>query len=205
MTTSSNDSLPRGELSAGQCWPKTDKELAEMLGISATTIRRHVQINRKDLIKGVHYNLHYHESNSRDMYLWLEEGAIFLAKKCRQRKAKDFLETVGAASREKSHVESDTISIIIHALEGFLTVFKKQHYVDGFRVDLYLPEIKVVVECDERGHSHHSQWEEEYREAAISEKLGCTFVRYNPDEPGFNIGRVINTLFKMVLEIRQTI
>ncbi len=184
-------------------WPMTDQQLAELLGIQDGTVRQHRRINKKDLIEGVHYSLHYHDSNSRDQYLWLEEGGIFLARHCRQRKAKEFLELLGIAVREKSHIESDTISIIVNSLDGILHDFKKEHYVNGFRVDLYLPEINVAIECDERGHSNYPQFIEEYREDTISNNLKCTFLRYNPDEPGFNIGKVVNKLFKMVLTIKK--
>jgi len=184
-------------------WPKTDKQLGEFLGISSSTVRGYSWRYKKDLTQGIHYDLSYHESNSRNKYLWLKEGAIFIAHNCRSSKASEFLESEGVAKKAKSHIESDTIRIIICSLEGILKEFKPQHHVGGYKIDLYLPEVNIAIECDERGHKHHQQWKDEFREFVIKNKLGCEFIRYNPDEPGFNIGRVVNVLFKKILKINE--
>jgi very-short-patch-repair endonuclease len=53
----------------------------------------------------------------------------------------------------------------------------REYYVDGKRIDLYLPEINVAIEYDEKVHKYYSVEDEEIRQRAIEEKLNCTFIR----------------------------
>ena len=63
----------------------------------------------------------------------------------------------------------------------------KQFRIGSYRIDLYLSKLKVAVECDEHGHVGYSQLHEEQRQAFIQTQLGCTFVRFDPYAPGFDV------------------
>ncbi|OAO76336.1 hypothetical protein TAF16_2683 [Anoxybacillus flavithermus] len=51
--------------------------------------------------------------------------------------------------------------------------------------------MKLAIECDEFGHKNYDQSKEIEREKYIKNKIGCHFIRFNPNNPQFNIGDVI--------------
>lgn len=91
-----------------------------------------------------------------------------------------------------SSKEQHTLFIIAAAFSHIRQI--SQCSVNGYRIDLYFPDYKIAVECDENGHKKYSSDRE--RQAYLEEVLGCSFVRYNPDEDGFNVGSVINQIMK---------
>jgi len=75
-----------------------------------------------------------------------------------------------------------------------------QYNVDKYRIDLYFVSKKIAIEVDEFNHDKRNKVEETERQHYIEKKLGCTFIRFNPDDKNFNIGNVINeVLIKMTL------
>lgn len=79
-----------------------------------------------------------------------------------------------------------------------------QFYVSGYRIDLYLNKQRIAVECDEQGHSHYPQKLEVKREQIIKSVLGCSFVRFNPYDPGFNLGDVIIQIRQLIESCQKT-
>ena len=68
-----------------------------------------------------------------------------------------------------------------------------------FRVDLYFKEHNIVVECDERGHSSYDEEKEEDRKLAIREIFqDPVVIRFNPDEPFFDIFKVIGKIHQAI-------
>lgn len=94
------------------------------------------------------------------------------------------------------YAEQSTIPVIQAAFVHLNPI--RQYTVGPYRVDLYLEAVNIAVECDENGHLGYDQVNEVDRKTYIEEKLGCTFVRFNPDEVGFNLGAVINHILMMM-------
>jgi very-short-patch-repair endonuclease len=92
--------------------------------------------------------------------------------------------------------EQETISAIMDVFPDFQAI--QQFCVLNYRIDLYLPEVKLAIECDEFNHAMYDAEEERKREREIYQQLGCAFFRYDPDDKDFNI-------FCMLGELRQTI
>ena len=90
--------------------------------------------------------------------------------------------------------EQETILLNIMAAFGGEKMCT-QYSVDGYRIDLYFPGWKIAVECDEFRHRERDIEYEVKRQRYIEEKLGCKFIRYNPDAKGFNLFKVINRIF----------
>lgn len=90
--------------------------------------------------------------------------------------------------------EEQIISVLKEAFKDCDPV--TQFYCCGYRIDLYLAKDRIAIECDENDHSHYKNKDELKREQSIKSALACSFVRFNPYDPSFNIGSVI-------LEIRQ--
>ena len=73
-----------------------------------------------------------------------------------------------------------------------------QFYCSGYRIDLYLAVPRIAVECDEYGHKNYIGKDEQKRERIIKSALGCSFVRFDPYSPGFNIGTTIRQIRELV-------
>jgi very-short-patch-repair endonuclease len=90
------------------------------------------------------------------------------------------------------YFEASYISIIQNAFAHIPS--QTQFFIGKYRIDLYFPKEKIAVECDEKNHSNRNPNEEKERENYITEQLNCRFVRFNPNENCFNIGKVINQI-----------
>jgi very-short-patch-repair endonuclease len=92
--------------------------------------------------------------------------------------------------------EQKTIGQIRRAFKHLETI--QQFKIAPYYVDLYFPDYKIAVECDEQAHRKYIQKVEFKRQNYIEQVLGCTFVRYNPDALNFNIGDVINQIIMLI-------
>jgi very-short-patch-repair endonuclease len=79
----------------------------------------------------------------------------------------------------------------------------KQFKVGRYRVDLYIDEYDLAVECDEYNHRDRDPRKEKEREEFIRSELDCEFIRFNPDCKNFSIFKVIGIIHKFILE-RET-
>jgi very-short-patch-repair endonuclease len=73
-----------------------------------------------------------------------------------------------------------------------------QYRVSRYRIDLYFPDLKIAIECDEFGHKSRDQEYEEMRQKYIEDELGCVFFRFNPDVKDFDIFKVIGDLYLLI-------
>lgn len=92
--------------------------------------------------------------------------------------------------------EQNYIGIIASALRSLNPIY--QFFINGYRVDLYFPEHRIAVECDERGHIDRDKKMEISRQDAITKSLGCRFIRFNPHQNGFNVGDVIHEILATI-------
>lgn len=76
----------------------------------------------------------------------------------------------------------------------------QQYAVPPYRIDLYFPDYKVAIECDEYGHRKYEKENEYKRQKYLEHELNCRFIRYNPDDAKFNIGDVIHQIMMVVYE-----
>lgn len=97
--------------------------------------------------------------------------------------------------RFKHHYhEMATIKVIMDAFEGERML--RQYSILGYRIDLYFPDHNIFVECDENNHRAYDRKSEQLRTKVLSQ-TGCKWIRYNPDEKGFDIIRVINQIYRL--------
>lgn len=92
--------------------------------------------------------------------------------------------------------EQDSIYAILKTFKGENMV--RQYSVGTYYIDLYFPKYKLAIECDEFGHSDRDQDYEKTRQHYIEDKLGCKFIRYNPDSKDYNIFNVLNRIYKEI-------
>lgn len=73
-----------------------------------------------------------------------------------------------------------------------------QFCIHGYRIDLYLATANIVIEIDEYGHKNYDTQKELIREQKIKDALGCSFIRFDPYLPGFNLGDVILSIRELI-------
>ncbi|WP_027255692.1 BRO family protein [Planktothrix agardhii] len=109
---------------------------------------------------------------------------------CKSRKpAAKRLATMLGIEVFKSSIEADCIGILSSAFQDLNPIL--QFSVANYRIDLYLSKVNIAIECDENGHKHYSSKQELKRQTDIINLINCTFIRFNPNKQGFNIGDVI--------------
>lgn len=64
-----------------------------------------------------------------------------------------------------------------------------------------MPKYKLAIECDEKNHADRDKMYEETREIYIKNLLKCEFIRFNPDDPKFNIFSVVNAIFRKIIRL----
>ena len=92
--------------------------------------------------------------------------------------------------------EQNVLQTIKDAFKG--EDFKFQHSESRYRIDLYFQKNKIAVEVDEYGHPNRDNNYETQTEEILKKKLGCVFIRINPDEQNFNIFNAINIIRRQV-------
>ena len=92
----------------------------------------------------------------------------------------------------------ETAAIDAHSSVSISWYTNAPNWLYTYRIDLYFPKHKIAVECDEFGHKYRDPQYEMERENYIKEELECVFIRFNPDDPVFNIFVVINKLIRLI-------
>lgn len=91
--------------------------------------------------------------------------------------------------------EQKNLSFITNAFKIEETI--PQYPVGEYRLDLYFPKYKIVIECDENGHNDRNPEAERSRMNYVNGELGLTdenWVRFNPDDNFFDVARVIGQI-----------
>ncbi|WP_053957176.1 endonuclease domain-containing protein [Inediibacterium massiliense] len=71
-----------------------------------------------------------------------------------------------------------------------------QYYVDGYRIDIYIPQYKLAIEYDEKQHKYQRK-EDIIRQKYIENKLGCKFIRIDENA---NLEDGLNKVLKYIIE-----
>ena len=94
-------------------------------------------------------------------------------------------------------VENSTISFICKALRHLPLTMLPQYHVGPYKVDMYIPELDLCVECDEFDHRGYNELAEEQREQEIADALSCKFLRFNPQSEGFDVADVLAEILRL--------
>jgi very-short-patch-repair endonuclease len=132
------------------------------------------------------------------------DGAIEILIKTRKRISPDvlyFLKSFGIVTTNRKTLtkEQQTLSALTNAFKT--EKFEDQYKVGKYYLDLYFPEYKIVVECDENGHADRKPYKERERMDFVNEKLGLAddnWVRFNPDAKDFDISKVIGQIYTRI-------
>ena len=90
-------------------------------------------------------------------------------------------------------LENSTIGFLCNCLKNITQVYR-QYKVGLYYVDLFIPIINIVIECDEEGHNDRNKNDEKTREEFIINELDCEFIRFNPNDKSFDLSEIINKI-----------
>ena len=98
--------------------------------------------------------------------------------------------------RQRQYVECETLDVIQRVFKKHRSV--RQQPFGKYRVDLYFPDAKLCVECDEEHHQWHRE-EDQARQEQIERMSGARFLRYNTFDESFDLTSLILVLRGILL------
>jgi very-short-patch-repair endonuclease len=177
------------------CWFNTQK----------FNLQRHLERNYRDNIHYIKYPLKtigndkkQHGGNNRVVYM-LTEYAFELFKKSFNFRNKYIVTAAENTEvvRFPMCIEAQTIGFIENAFHG-LRAMSRQFQIGPYRTDLCFTNDLIVVECDEYGHRDRLVAHEVAREEFIKNQ-GYAMIRYNPNEPEFDLSDVLNRINRRLM------
>ena len=92
------------------------------------------------------------------------------------------------------------------ALEPFNIKGEKQYPINinhkHYRIDYYIPQLKIAIEYDENGHTSYTYEKHEGRQKEIEKRLVCRFIRVTDKKSDeYNIGLVFKKLFRELVPL----
>lgn len=167
------------------------KDVAEILGYQRpdNAIRNHVDDEDKIL------HTMKSDGQRRTLTCINSNGVMSLVIKSRLPNAINYAKSLGI-SVLRSTKEQETMNVLLASFSNYNP--KTQYKVGNYRVDLYLSDSNIAIECDELGHRGYCEVDEAIRQSYIEQELGCTFIRFNPDAENFNVGDVICEVLQLI-------
>ena len=92
--------------------------------------------------------------------------------------------------------EQETISATMKMFNWVAMI--DQYGIDAYRINLYFPECRQAIECDEFDHKERVIGYEILRQKNAESRLGCTFICYNPHANNFQMCDVLNNMSQFI-------
>ena len=165
------------------------KEVAGMMETRHSDLMRKIEGINKDFNEfKFDSNIYWTKSSyvdkkgqSRKCYEITKNGCELIIQRSRKDiKLEKLIELAG--NMETPIVLSERKEIgFIKQLEEFLSEYNikgiKQYPILNYRIDYYIPELKLAIEYDENNHNSYSYDKQEGRQKQIEKELGCKFIR----------------------------
>ena len=97
-------------------------------------------------------------------------------------------------------LENSTIGFIENSLCGIVKM-KRQQIINKYRVDLYFPDTKLIVECDENNHDDRNADYERIREEVLT-SLGNKIIHFNPNDTKFDLSNVLREILSIIFCVK---
>jgi very-short-patch-repair endonuclease len=173
-------------------WPMSIRDFCNNFDINKNTANTH---KRKYLTDGDDY---FTDDTGPDRALHFTKcGALKIFSHCRSEKGARYKRKHGSIiSPKEEHLYLNTIKYAMRGFEIPEKEFLVKTVTKNYKIDLYLRNSKLAIECDERDHYEQEYFDKRIkREEDIYKVLGCRFLRFDPYEVDFNVGEVINVIF----------
>ena len=96
------------------------------------------------------------------------------------------------------NIENQTIGFIENSFKNVIDV-RRQYSFGKYRVDLYFPIVKLIIECDENNHKDRNKIYEKERETFLLSQKN-TIIRYNPNDKLFDLSIVLREINKILFK-----
>lgn len=97
-----------------------------------------------------------------------------------------------------SREEIEFLDQLEQALQPFNIKGIRQYGILSYRIDYYIPSLKVAIEYDENEHKYYNYAAHEGRQQEMKKVLGCKFIRVSDKNTNsYNIGYVIKNIFNI--------
>ena len=98
--------------------------------------------------------------------------------------------------------------ILKKVLEGIMRMFKNedietQYVIEEYRVDLYFKRYKLAIEFEENSSKQVDSDKEKRRQELIEKNIVCKFIRFNPDQSGFNIIDLLSQIYEFIMKEKE--
>ena len=180
------------------------KNLDDLLYLTAKNhLTNHLTKNYKE---NVHYIIDHNfekkyqrGGHNKVMYMLTEEAfELFKSSyNLRNRYIVELNDKIKCINNYAMCIENQTIGFIENSFKGVLNC-KRQYKFDKYNVDLYFIDYKLIIECDEHGHSDRNQIKEKMREDYLM-SLGNKIIRYNPNDESFDLSNVLREIYKVIM------
>ena len=138
--------------------------------------------------------------------IMLSETAFNLLKNSynlRNRYITSISDNISVVSSINMCIENQTIGFIWNCFNE-VTSLKRQYKFNKYIVDLYFLDYKLVIECDEYGHTDRDPNYEKTRESYIT-SLGNKMIRFNPNIKNFDLSNVIKNINNVIFNVVETV
>lgn len=141
--------------------------------------------------------------------LLTRDGVVEILVKTRKRISPDILHilkkfNIDTTNRKCLTKEQQTLTSIANTFKT--EKFEDQYKIGKYYLDLYFPDYKIVVECDENGHADRKPENERERMDFVNKKLNIddsNWIRFNPDEYDFDMSKVIGRVYRKINYIKE--
>jgi len=138
-----------------------------------------------------------------------QDGAIELLIKTRKRISPDVLHMlkefgISTTNRKCLTKEQQTLSAIANAFKT--EKIEDQFKIGSYYLDMYFPEYKIVIECDENGHADRKPYKERDRMDYVNKEFDIedsSWIRFNPDEYDFDLSKVIGRIYNKIIQSKK--
>lgn len=96
-------------------------------------------------------------------------------------------------------LETATIGFLYDVLKD-VTSACPQYMCGPYKIDLYLPDYCICIECDERNHKDRPAAGESIRQAYIQHALGAKFIRFDPSISTFELPQLVGKVLKLMID-----
>lgn len=94
----------------------------------------------------------------------------------------------------RTFCEEEIHEKVLRAIEFTRQPFVRQFAVAGYRIDIYFPEKRLAIECDENCHKSSGYDNDVERTRIIQSELGNTWIRYDPYDKQFDVFKLISEI-----------
>lgn len=140
--------------------------------------------------------------------LWTRAGIEALSCRCDKKDAEEFVAWLGVKNTQQTTTQNELYALVRDAMIDITEVWDEYSVEasDGvrYRVDMWLPELRLAIEIDESFHAYDQRCVEgrdEDREQAIEACLGCVVVRHRIGAAGESPGALVAKILQHIMEM----